>query len=143
MTHKEPLVYKAFNTYTLASSGLFLVDTIPNIHIEKEFKVSNGFRLQKLKKNLQPMHLDNPCSALEHLSFILPFEYFMSTSCLFTKCERYVTYVAISQAYFPKQSHEMHMGVTDGTESRGYQTYSCLICLALVPQLFLEFLVML
>ena len=53
MTHKEPIVYKAFNTYTLASSGLFLVDTILNIHIEKQFKISNGFQngsvLQKSK----------------------------------------------------------------------------------------------
>ena len=103
MTRKEPIVYKAFNAYTLASSGFFLVDTIPNIHIGKQFKVSNGFKngsIYKSQKDLQPMRLDNPCSALEHLSFIKPFEYFMSTSCLFTKCERYVTEVTIIKHVF-------------------------------------------
>ena len=60
MTHKEPIVCKAPNTYTLASSGLFLVDTIPNIHIEKQFKVSNGLKngsVSESQKDLQPCGL--------------------------------------------------------------------------------------
>ena len=72
MTHKEPIVYKAFNTYTLAASGLFLVDTIPNIHIEKQFKVSNGFKMvpfTKVKKT------SNQCGltihALRYSTFLL------------------------------------------------------------------------